>query len=187
MTYDTIDNLAMNFGDGGENPSGVAEVGYFIPLSWFVAGTGLKKPTPAATAESLVEITGDHVLIADKAPIPVTPMFEKSGINWKLAGEQLSKIFEQGAEVFVPDNTSRSLGTAGAIKNYRGILLIMKNDGSGDFWQIGSQALTAKVVDAPGGTGVGPSGEVGTKVTFQSYGTMPVYVYKGEVPAPAAP
>ncbi len=176
----------MNFGDGKENPSGVSEVGYFIPLSFFVDGTGLKKPDPAGTtAESLVEITTDHVLKAGKAPIRITPMFEKSGINWKLAGEQLSKIFEQGVEVFVPDNSAASLGTAGAIKNYRGILLIQKNDGSGEFWQVGSEGLTAKVMDIAGGTGVGPTGEVGSKVTFQSYGIMPVYVYKGEVPAPA--
>lgn len=174
----------MNFGDGAENPSGVAEVGYFIPLVWFAAA-GLKTPTEGITAESLIEITANHVLAAGKSPIPVTPLMDKSGVSWQLSGEVLSKIFEAGAEVFVPDNSAKSLGTAAAIKNYRGILLIEKSDGSGHFWQLGSASLTAKVTNIAGGTGQGPNGEVGSRVTFQSFGKVPVYVYKGEVPAPA--
>lgn len=183
MNYDAITNMAMSFGDGGENPSGIAEIGYFIPLSWLQT---IQKPA-GVTAEGLVQITTAHVLKAGKAPIAVTPMFEKSGINWKLAGEQLSKIFDTGAEVFVPNNSAAVLGTAGAIKNYRGIWLFGKADGSGQFWQVGSEALSAKVVDIAGGTGVGPTGEVGSKATIQAYGTMPVYSYEAELPAPAAP
>lgn len=185
MSYDTITNMGMSFGNGNENPSGVAEVGYFIPLAWFAAA-GLKTPTEGTTAESLIEITANHVLAAGKSPIAVTPMFEKSGISWQLSGESLSKIFETGAEVFVPDNSAKSLGTAAAIKNYRGILLIEKGDGSGHFWQLGSEAFTAKVTNIAGGTGQGPTGEVGSRVTFQSFGKVPVFVYKGEVPAPGA-
>lgn len=183
--YDTITNLGMNFGDGNENASGVAEVGYFIPLAWFAASTGLKAPTESTTASSLIEIATDHVLAAGKYPIPVTPMFEKSGVNWELTGETLSKIFQQGAECFVPDNSATSLGSARALKNYRGILLIKKSDGSGNFWQLGSADLACKVVNIAGGTGQGPNGEVGSRLTFQSYGTAPVFIYKGEVPAPA--
>ncbi|RQO65086.1 hypothetical protein DBR40_24760 [Pedobacter sp. KBW01] len=185
MDYGTITDLGLSFGDGNENPSGVAEHGFFIPLSFFVDGTGLKAPTAGTTAASLVEITGDHVLKAGKAPIPITPLFSKSGINWESVGEELSQIFQTGAEAFIPDNSSKSLGTGQAIKNYRGILLIGKNDGSNHFWQLGSQMIAAKVTKIQGGTGVGPTGEVGSKVTFQSHGAAPVYVYKGAVPAPA--
>lgn len=185
MGYESITNLGLSFGDGGDNASGVSEVGYFIPLSFFAAN-GIKKPAAnSTTAEGLVTITQAHVLAASKAAIPVTPLFEKSGINWKLAGEILSKIFEQGAEVFVPDNSAKSLGTAQAIKNYRGILLLQKNDGSGHFWQIGSEMISAKVTAADGGTGVGPTGEVGTKVTFQSHASQPVFVYTAGLPVPA--
>lgn len=185
MQYDSVTNLGLSFGDGSDNSSGVAEIGYFIPMSFFANG-GIKKPVPSTTAESLVTIATAHVLAAGKAAIPVIPMFEKSGITWKLAGELLSKIFEQGAEVFVPDNSAKSLGTAQALKNMRGILLIGKNDGSGHFWQIGTEAISAKVMDAAGGTGVGPAGEVGTKLTIQSHSTQPVCIYTAGVPVPAA-
>lgn len=184
MNYDSITDTGLSFGDGNDNPSGVAEIGYFIPLAWF-AVAGIKKPIPATTAGSLVTISTAHVLAAGKFAIPVMPLFSKSGITWKLAGEELSKIFEQGAEVFIPDNSVKSLGTAQAIKNYRGILLIGKNDGSGHFWQIGSEAISAKVMAADGGTGVGPTGEVGTKLTFQSHASQPVFVYTAGVPVPA--
>lgn len=185
MSYDTITNIGMNFGDGGENASGVAEVGYFIPLSWFAASTGLKAPTESTTAASLIEIATSHVLAAGKYPIPVTPLFEKSGVNWALTGDVLSKIFEQGATCFVPDNSSTSLGSALALKNYRGILLIKKNDGSGDFWQLGSADISCKVENIAGGTGEGPSGAPGSLVTFKCYGKAPVFIYKGDVPATA--
>lgn len=182
--YDNLTDMAMNYGDGNENASGVAEVAYFIPYSWFVPGTGLKKPTPAATAGSLITIAGNHVLAAGKYPIPVTPLFEKSGITWESVGEVLSQIFQQGADVFIPDNSVKSLGTAQALKNYAGILLILKNDDSNQFWQIGSAKIKAKV-KITGGTGIGPTGEVGSKVSISCHSASPVSIYTGEVPAPA--
>lgn len=178
--YDAFTNLGLSFGDGNENPSGVAELAYFIPLSWMAT---VAKPAPAGTtSESLVQITANHVMKAGKAPIAVIPLFDKSGLMWKLAGEKLSKIFEQGAELFVPDNSVKSLGTATALKNYRGILLVGKIDGSGKFWQIGSAEISATFTDIAGGTGVGPGGEVGSKLTLQSYAAAPVYSYEGELP-----
>ena len=186
MGYETINNLGITFGDGGENASGVAERAYFIPISWFAAN-GIKKPVAGVTAESLVRISVAHVLAAGKTPIPMTPLFTKSGLTWKLAGEDLSKIFEQGGEFFMPSNSAGNLGTAQAIKNYRGIVLVEKIDQSGHFWQIGSEAISAKVTAADGGTGVGPGGEVGIKVTFQSYSASPVFSYEAGIPAPAAP
>jgi hypothetical protein len=182
--YDNITNLGMNWGDGNENASGVAEIGYFIPYSWLVPGTGLKKPAGGTTAESLITITGNHVLIAGKYPIAVTPLFDKSGINWESVGEVMSQIMQQGADVFIPDNSVKSLGSIQALKNYAGILLIAKNDDSNHWWQIGSAKIKAKLKLA-GGTGVGPTGEVGTKVTAMCHAAAPVYIYQGEVPAPA--
>jgi hypothetical protein len=184
MNYNNVTDLALNFGDGEDNPSGVAEIAYFIPLSWF-AVNGLKKPTASTTAASLITISTAHVLAAGKYAIPVTPLFSKSGINWKMAGEELSKIMEIGADIFIPDNSVKSLGTVQAIKNYRGILLIGKADDSGHFWQIGSEKISCKVVGGDGGTGVGPTGEVGTKMSFQSHSSQPVFVYTAGVPIPA--
>jgi len=181
--YDNVANMALQFGDGNDNPSGVGELGYFIPLAWFAAN-GIKAPTADTTAESLVTISTAHVLAAGKAAIPLMPLFDKSGITWKTAGEVLSKIFEQGAEVFIPSNALAVLGTVQALKNYRGIVLIRKL-GTAHFYQIGSQEISAKVMEITGGTGVGPTGEVGSKVTFQSHSTSPVVVYTAGVPVPA--
>lgn len=86
----------------------------------------IAKPVQGASADTLVNITLDHVMKVGKSPIPVTPMLDNSGINWKLASETLSKIFEQGAELFIPDNSAQSLGTVAALKNYRFIILIGK-------------------------------------------------------------
>lgn len=184
MSYTSITELGMQFGDGSENPSGIAEKAYFIPLSYFATG-GIKKPTAPTTAGSLVTISVAHVLAAGKAAIEVTPLFTKSGITWKLVGEELSKIFEQGVDIFIPNNSVKTLGTAQVLKNYRGILLIGKNDGTGHFWQVGSEELSAKVIAADGGTGTGPTGEVGTKFTFQAHSISPIVTYTAGVPVPA--
>lgn len=185
--YDSITNLGIAFGDGNENPSGVAELAYLIPLSWLK--TEGKPAANATTAEALLDISANHVMNTGKAPIRVIPMYEKSGITWALEGEVLSKIFNQGAELFIPDNGLKSLGTLQAIKNYRFIVLIGKVDGSGHFWQIGNSFISAKIANVAGGTGQGPTGEVGSRITVQSYGVAPVFSYEGDVPpvGPAAP
>lgn len=183
--YDSLTDLGLSFGDGNDNISGVAEIAFFIPFSWMktIAKPPVKPVLPAkATAASLVQITTSHVMKPGFAPIRMIPMFDKSGITWKLAGEKLSKIFEQGAELFCPDNSVKSLGTAAVLKTYRGILLVGKIDGSGFYWQVGSELIAATVTDIPGGTGTGPTGEVGSKVIIQSYSAVPVYSYEGEVP-----
>ncbi|WP_316743410.1 hypothetical protein [Pedobacter antarcticus] len=177
--YDNITDLGLSFGDGNDNPSGVSEVAFFIPLSWMKT---VAKPAAALTAGSLISITGNHMMVAGKAPIKVNTLFDKSGINWKLSGEKLSKIFEIGVELFVPDNSVKSLGSAAALKNYRGILLVGKIDGSGHYWQVGSELISATFSDIPGGTGVGATGEVGSKMMLQSYASVPVYSYEGSVP-----
>lgn len=179
MNYDSVTNLALSFGDGDDNPSGVSELCWLIPLSWMKT---IMKPTTGTTAASLVSITGNHLMKTGKAPIKCYTLFEKSGVNWKLAGETLSKIYEQGAEIFVPNNSVTNLGTARALKNYRFICLFGKLDDSGHFFQVGSEEISAKVVDGAGGTGVGPTGEVGTKFTLQSHGQAPVFSYEGTIP-----
>lgn len=178
--YDNITNLGISFGDGNENVAGIAEEAYLVPLSWLKTEVF---PDPAGTtAESLVTITGNHLMKTGKAPIHAIPLFEKSGLAWELAGELLSKIFNQGVELFIPDNGAVSLGTLRAIKNYRFILLIRKIDGSGDCWQVGSSYISAKVENAAGGTGQGPTGEPGTRITLRSYGLAPAFIYKGAIP-----
>ncbi|MCX2473560.1 hypothetical protein OQZ33_04365 [Pedobacter sp. MC2016-05] len=179
MKYDSVTNLGLSFGDGDDNPSGISEKAWLIPLSWMKT---IVKPTVGTTAGSVVAITGNHLMKVGKAPIECSILFDKSGINWKLAGEKLSKIFEQGAEIFVPNNSVTNLGTARGLKNYRFICLFGKLDDSGHFYQIGSEEISATVTDAAGGTGVGPTGEVGTKFTLQSYAQAPVFSYEGTIP-----
>ncbi|MDX3913781.1 MAG: hypothetical protein QHC79_09595 [Pseudosphingobacterium sp.] len=184
-SYDNITDLKMEFVDGIENTSGIQEVAYFIPLSWMA--TVAEPAEDGTTAASLVEITANHVMKAGKAPIELQPMFEKSGATGAMEGEILSGVMKQGpADFFLPNLTASSLGTAGALKNYRGIVLF-KRIGGGDFYQFGSKYLSAKVEAVVPNWGTGPTGEVGTKITFGAYGTMPAYIYKGELPVPAAP
>lgn len=179
MAYDTLTGQGLSFGDGSENPSGIGEDGFLIPISWIKT---MAKPTPSSTPESLVTITSDYEMNPGKAPIPITSLFDKSGINWELVGEMLSKIFQQGAELFVPSNSIKNIGTLQALKNYRFIVLLPKLDDSGHYYQIGSHKIAAYISGAPGGTGVGATGEVGTKVTVQSHGLAPVLIYQGEIP-----
>lgn len=177
--YDAITNLGISFGDGNENPSGVAEIAFLIPLSWLKTEG---KPGAGTTAEDLVRITTNHAMQTGKAPIKVNPMYEKSGLTYALEGEVLSKIFSQGAELFVPDISLKSHGSLRAIKNYRFLVLIGKVDGSGHFWQIGDSFISAKISNIAGGTGQGPTGEVGSRITVQSYSVAPVYSYEGDIP-----
>ncbi|MNK47620.1 hypothetical protein D3C87_664320 [compost metagenome] len=179
MSYDALVGQAMTFGDGGENPSGIGEQGFLIPVSWIKT---MAKPVPSTTPGSLVTITSDYVMKTGKAPIPITALFDKSGITWSLQGEVLSKIFQQGLEAFVPSNSVDNLGTLQSLKNYRYIALFPKLDDSGHYFQVGSDKIAANITDAPGGTGVGPTGEVGSKITLQSYGLAPVLIYQGEIP-----
>lgn len=187
MDYKNITNLALGFEDGIENASGIQEKIYFIPKSYFAEG-GIAKPDLAGTtSESLVEITDDHVLLAGKAPIVLEPLYDKSGVAGDAQGEVLSGIFQSTLTAFMPQLTAKNLGSAGAIKNMRGIVLFKRVFG-GDFYQIGSEEILAKPI--PGGTfgtGEGPTGEPGIRIQFQGFSHMPLFVYKGELPAPAGP
>lgn len=180
MSYDNITDLKQEFVDGNENASGLQEIAYFIPLSWM---SKIAKPvTDGTTAASIVEIEGDHEMETGKSPIKIQMLYSKSGAESALEGEELSKVFRQGpAEFFLPNINAGNLGTAAAIKNYRGIVLI-KRIGGGDWYQIGSEELAAQVVDGNVSFGVGPTGEVGIRTMFQAYSHTPFFVYKGELP-----
>jgi len=183
MNYENITDAKLAFVDGEDNTSGIAELAYFIPYSW-LATIGAPA-SPATTAASLVEITSNHIMKAAKAPIEMQPLFDKSGFDGALEGEVLSKIWKQGpARFFLPNLNAAALGTAGMIKNYRGIVLF-KRSGGGDFFQIGSADITAKVANGGVSTGTGPTGEPGVFVEFEAYSTMPLYIYKGEFPVAA--
>ncbi|KAA8483754.1 hypothetical protein BDE36_1782 [Arcticibacter tournemirensis] len=183
--YSNITPLAFEFTDGLENASGIQEQAYLIPLSFIQ--TEAKPVTNGTTPESLVAITTDHVLKAAKAPIEVQPLFNKSGSTTKLSGEELSKIFETDVELMIPQVTAKLIGGAAAIKNTRFILLIRRIGQTTGFWQIGCKAMPAKVQDIAGGFGVGPTAEVGLKITLKAFDVVPMYDYQGELPAPAAP
>lgn len=183
MNYDNITDLAANFVDGHDNTSGIAEQAYFIPYSWF---EDIKEPDPeATTAEGIVTITGNHVLKAGKAPISIQPLFDKSGSTTAMEGEILSGIFNTGAEFFLPNVQAKNLGTARALKNYRGIFLVRRIGQKAGFIQIGSKDIAAYIRNVEGGLGTGPTGEVGLKFTAGAYSLAPYYIYDGELPAPA--
>ncbi|MGJ1295540.1 hypothetical protein ACR777_15140 [Sphingobacterium spiritivorum] len=180
MSYDNITDLKQTFVDGQENASGLQEVAYFIPLTWIK--TFAKVASAGTTAASIVELVGDHVMETGKSPIKIQMLYSKSGAQAEMEGEELSKVFRQGpAEFFLPNINATNLGTATAIKNYRGIVLI-KRIGGGEWYQIGSEELAAQVSAGTVSFGTGPTGEVGIKTSFQAYSHVPFFVYKGELP-----
>lgn len=185
MDYKSIEDIALGFEDGLENASGIQEKAYFIPSSYIQ--TWGKPAADGTTAESLVTIATDHVLVAGKAPIQLDVLFDKSGVTGSMDGEIMSGVFQATLETFMPQLSAKNLGSAGAIKNFRGIVLFKRTFG-GDWLQIGSEEILARPI--PGGTfgtGVGPTGEPGIRVNFQGHSHMPLFVYTGEFPAPAAP
>lgn len=185
MNYDNINDMKAVFADGSENPSGIAEEAYFIPVSWF---EDIKVPAPGAlTADGIVRIAGNHVLKAGKTPILMQPLYEKSGASSSLEGEILSKIFKSSVELFVPQVTAQNVGTVTALKNYRGILFIRRPDQETGFIQLGSKSLAVYVEAVDANFGVGPTGEPGIKITVGGYNKSPYFFYDGELPAAAAP
>lgn len=185
MGYETITDAKFSFQDFQENPSGIQEQAWFIPLSYFTAD-GVKEPVPSTTAASLVEIATNHVLAAGKAPIEITPLFDKSGAQSEMVGQTLSKMFTPGAKFFLPQLSAQNLGTATMLKNARGIVLFKRASG-GDFFQIGSKALPAYIMNATPNLGEGAEGEVGITLEIKVMASVaPFYIYKGVLPAPAA-
>lgn len=183
ILYEAINDLSMKFTDGEDVKSGLEADVYFCPVSWMKT---IAKPNPTNTAASLVEIKDNHVMNTGKKPILINCFFKKSGFKGTFEGEDLNKICKQGpAEFFIPSLTPEILGTVAAIKNYRGIVL-MKRPGENEFMQIGSQGLPANLVSGDYDTGTGPTGSVGVKIAFEAYGTVPYYIYKGEIPSDKA-
>jgi hypothetical protein len=180
QNYSSITGLGFQFEDGLENPSGIQEQAYLIPVS-YIKTEG--KPVAVATdAGSLATIAIAHVLAAGKAPILVNPLNGKSGANFKLSGEETSKIFETDPELFIPQISAATLGSAAAIKNMRFLLLVRRPGQDTGFYQIGTVGMPAKVQDMPGGLGVGPTGEVGIKITLKAFNTVAMYEYTAELP-----
>jgi len=182
--YAQIQNISLKFTDGTENQSGIQEKAWFSPQSSLKTTAS---PKIGNTAGSILEITEPHVLEAGKKPILMQPLYKKSGLKSTLEGEELSKMFKSGVEFFIPQITADNLGTIAAIKNYRGILLLKRPGVDNEFIQVGSEGLAAHVTGAEVDFGTGPTGAVGIKVTFEAYGSVPCYIYKGELPSDKAP
>lgn len=180
--YKTITDTKFEFEDGLENTAGIQELAYFIPISSIATEA---VPVNGTTASSIVTIPGNHVLKAGKAALIVNPLYGKSGVNSKLSGEELSKVFETDVELFVPQISASLLGGAVALKNMRGIILVRRPGQLTGFWQIGSKGMPAKVQDIPVGFGTGPTGEVGLKLMIKAFDITPFYEYTGELPIPA--
>ncbi len=138
---------------------------------------------PAAnSASAIATIATSHALATGKTPILVNPLYGKSGVAFKLSGEELSKIFENDVELFIPQVSAALLGGAAAIKNMRFIVLVRRPGQLTGFWQIGTVGMPAKVQDIAGGFGTGPTGEVGLKIMLKAFDTVPMYEYTAELP-----
>ena len=178
--YLGVTNLGFQFADGLENPSGIQEEVFLIPISHIK--TEGKPVANGTTTESIATIATNHVLNATKSPIAVTALFNKSGANFKLAGEELSKIFETDVELFIPQLSAGTIGGAAAIKNMRFMILVKRPGQLTGFFQIGSKGMPAKVQDIAGGLGTGPTGEIGLKISLKAFDIVPMYEYTGELP-----
>ncbi|WP_285055149.1 hypothetical protein [Pedobacter ginsengisoli] len=178
--YSGIAGLKFEVQDGLENPSGIKEQAY---LFWRNSIETEALPSAVGTtAASIVTITTDHILKDGTYGIPCQPMYEKSGLAFKLAGEVGSKIMETDIELFVPQVEADAIGGIVSLKNFRGILFIRRPSQTTGFIQVGSKEMTLKMQDIPGGLGTGPGGEVGYKLTLKAYDFTPWYVYEGDLP-----
>ena len=76
--YSNITDAKLEFVDGLDNTSGIAEKAYFLPLSWIQT-----EAVPAAegtTAASLVEIADGQVMKAGKAPVELDALVKKGNL-----------------------------------------------------------------------------------------------------------
>ena len=178
--YKSTTGLSLAFEDGLENASGIQEIAYLLRVSDLK--TEGKPTTAGGTASAIATISTAHALNTGKTPLLVNPLYGKSGSNFKLSGEELSKIFESDVELFIPQISAAILGTAAAIKNSRFIVLVRRPGQATGFWQIGSAGMPAKVQDITGGLSTGPTGEVGIKVSLKAFDIVPMYEYTGELP-----
>ena len=179
MGYETITDAKLDFQDFQENPSGIEEAAYIIPISWLATE---QTTTPSTTAASLVEIATAHIMMAGKTPIQVTPLFENSSAKSDSAGQMLSKMFKPGAKFFLPQVSAQNLGTVTMLKSVRCLVLIKRANG-GDFIQIGTGKLAAYVMSASVDLGEGVEGKVGTTLEIAvSASKVPFYIYKGVLP-----
>lgn len=181
--YSTVTGLGLTYTEGLENPSGIQEKAWLIPLSYLK--TEGKPLADGATAESLVTIATSHVLLPGKAPIPCTPMFEKSGMDFESVGEIGSALMEGKVSFFVPEISAKSLGSMVILKNFRGFVLFRRPGQVTGFWQVGSEGMPAKAQKITGGFGTG-TGEVGYKLEIKATDTTAAYDYTGELPVAGA-
>lgn len=181
MGYETITDAKFGFEDFQENPSGIAEKAYLIPVSWLLVEA---KTTTGTTAKSLVEIATAHTLKAAKSVIEVTPIFDKSGAKSDAAGQMLSKMFKPSAKFFMPQVSADNLGSATALKNCRFIIIIERPSlGGTEYLQIGTSKLPAYVMNIGVDLGEGVDGAVGITLELGvSASVVPFYVYKGVIP-----
>lgn len=182
MNFANIALTGLLLSEGAQNPSGIEEDAWFIPLSYL---SDLKVPPPEpANAIEAITITGNHVLKAGKAPIPLFTNQDKSGMDSALVGEKFSKMFQPNAKFFQPQPTGENSANFAIIANLRGIFLI-KRPGDPYFTQIGTKGLLATVKEGSVKFGDGPTGAPGIEFVAEAASVMPYYIYKGDLPAAA--
>jgi len=165
--------------DGAENPAGVAEQAYILRMSEIET---LQEPTEGTTAASLITISTAHVMKTGKAPIPITPVFEKNDFESPLEGEIYSMLFNPQLTVFMAQPTVDNMGGLVALKNARMIVLFRRPGDSANFYQIGGTFMAAKVKSGSVKFGKGPTGEPGVTFVIEAHSTKPAYYYTAALP-----
>lgn len=188
MSFKNVVLTGLSFEEGVLNTSGIQEEAWFIPKSYFVDLTGEKVPVAEpATPQAAIEIVGNHVLKAGKAPIRIETAYDKSGMDSTSAGEKFSPVWMATPKFFQPLPTSANAANIAIVHGMRGVVLI-KRAGGGSFYQIGGVGIYGTVkTGAKVSFGDGPTGAPGVEFQFEAASVMPFYEYKGELPAPAAP
>jgi hypothetical protein len=181
-SYSNIVNLGLTHDDGLENAAGLEENALLL-LVGDIANEAV--PVVGATLESVITISGNHILKAGKAPIPCFTITEKTDLESAMAGEVYSMCFQPNVTIFVPQTAAANVAQYSVLKNARLIVLI-KPTNEDYYIQVGTGKLAAKTKSGSVKHGKGLTGEKGITFVLEASGPHPYYIYKGAIPAPAA-
>lgn len=125
----------MNFSDldfklGQINPSGISDIGFFIPKSDIASWPAIEDDLDdeAATAATIAGYTGDFVLQATKTWKRIYSTQGKGKVTSEVTGETDCKMFVNKAELHYPKSTADVRAFAKAACN-GDFVFVIKHDG----------------------------------------------------------
>jgi hypothetical protein len=125
----------MNFSDldfklGQINPSGISDIGFFIPKSDIASWPAIEDDLDdeAATAATIAGYTGDFVLEATKTWKRIYSTQGKGKVTSEVTGETDCKMFVNKAELHYPKSTAEVRAFAKAACN-GDFVFVIKHDG----------------------------------------------------------